>query len=51
MVSICLELISGIPTEDVIIEVMILGDGGMSGCKLNLLFFFFFFFFDEKHSI
>ena len=33
VVSICLELISGILTEDVIIEVMVLGDGGMSGCK------------------
>ena len=36
VVSICLELISGILTEDVIIEVMVLGDGGMSGCKLSL---------------
>ena len=35
VVSVCLELISGILTEDVIIEVTILGDGGMSGCKLN----------------
>ena len=35
VVSVCLELISGILTEDVIIEVMVLGDGGMSGCKLN----------------
>ena len=35
VVSVCLELISGILTEDVIIEVMVLGDRGMSGCKLN----------------
>ena len=40
LVSVCLELISGILTEDVIIELMILGDGGMSGCKLNFLFYF-----------
>ena len=35
VVSVCLELISGILTEDVIIEVMVLGDGGMFGCKLK----------------
>ena len=39
VVSVCLELISGILTEDVIIEVMVLGDGGISGCKLNLLYY------------
>ena len=39
VVSVCLELISGILTEDVIIEVMVLGDEGMSGCKLNLLYY------------
>ena len=36
MVSVCLGLVSGILTEDVIIEVTVLGDGGMSGCKSNL---------------
>ena len=34
--GVCLELISGILTEDVVIEVTVLGDGGMIGCKLNL---------------
>lgn len=33
VVSVCLELVSGILTEDVIIEVMLFGGGEMSGCK------------------
>ena len=36
VLGVCLELISGILTEDVVIEVTVLGDGGMIGCKLNL---------------
>ena len=35
VVGVCLELVSGILTEDVVIEVMIFGGGGMSGCKSN----------------
>ena len=35
VVGVCLELVSGILTEDVVIEVIIFGDGGMSGCKSN----------------
>ena len=31
-VSVCLELVSGILTEDVDIDVMLFDNGGMSGC-------------------
>lgn len=33
MFNVCLELSSGILTEDVAIEVTVLAPGGMSGCK------------------
>ena len=32
-VSVCLELVTGILTEDVLIEVMLLNSSGSSGCK------------------
>ena len=33
VVSICLELINGTLTEDIIIQVMVSDSNGMSGCK------------------
>ena len=36
VVTFCLELTSGILTEDVSVEVTVFAAGGMSGCKLQL---------------
>ena len=33
MFNVCLELISGILMEDVVIEVTVFAQGGMPGCK------------------
>ena len=35
VVSVCLELVSGILTKDVTIEVVILDNTGFSGCELT----------------
>ena len=41
VVSVCLELVSGILTEDVLIEVMVIASGeDMAGCKLSITNFY-----------
>ena len=40
-VSVCLELVNGILTEDVLIEVMVIASGeDMAGCKLSITNFY-----------